>query len=461
MKSLIGLVVALLLLNSSVFCQSIQIKDIQFKKGFQFNPISKETFTFIYQIKTRDPQRVTFRKIDFDSHLTLLETTLVEFIGDYSLIQSSSSSTYTASLFGSRIGSSLMIHFINNDTKAQTSFPLKVMGPWNKKVVTITSSHDNTFFVLYQFNSKIWELQEIDTNGNTLWRKTINDMKSKISIGEISLLDRDHLTLSISRNYKSRKIKNEVLVIDAHSGDDIYRESLFNDNSKSTFDNSFLTDSIFYTTGRTFFTNRISNQSTGLPYLREFNSNTSSEIKLTSSLLSMKTYWMDLVKTDSGNRYLIGETFTNEPYGAYLLKGIVTGVMTMGLFYVSWTSMKFNDIAIISLDDPSQPPFSLVKLTPRRIQLGNYTPGYIFAKYSYNTGQIRYWGHDSLENLILLDGNLLKKYNLLSRATEELGVLPADASQNVIYTSSDYVIYLNTRKMSNLVEFKVVPLKKR
>jgi hypothetical protein len=460
MKNLIALVITLIVLDSFVFSQSIQIKDIQYRKGYQFNSISSEAFTFIYQIKTRNSQRVAFRKIDFDSHLRVMDTTLVEFIGDYTLIQSASSTNYTASLFGSRINSSLMIHFVNNDTENQISFPLKVMGPWHKKAVRIVSSDDNTFFVLYQFNSKVWELQEIDTKGNVLWRKMISDMKYKVSIGQITLLDRDHLALSISKNHKSRKIKNEVLIIDAHDGDDIYREQLFNDNSKSTFDNSFLTDSIFYSTGRTFFKNRISNQSTGLPYLKEFNSNSSNEIKLTSSLLNMKTFWMDLVKTDSGNRYLIGETFTNESHGAYILKGVVTGVMTMGLFYISWTSMKFNDIAIISLDDPDQPTFSLVKLKPRRIQLGNYAPGYTFAKYSYSTGQIRYWGHDSLGNLVLLDGNILKKYNLQSRKIEELGILPTGASQNVIYTSNDYVIYLNTRKINNLVEFKIVPLKK-
>jgi len=456
--------VLFLLLASLSFsggAQTIDIRDIQYNQGFHFGNLTHQTYRFIYKIKSRDPQRSLFRKIDFNSRLTLLDTTLIEFVGNFSLLESAITSQYTATIFGSAQTASLIIHFIDNATEAQSSFPLTLTESWNGRNVKILASANQTsFFVLYQSNAKTWGMQEVDVNGQQVWRKTIKDVKDKFYIERMTLLNSDHLALLLSKNHSSRKIKNEIKVIDVHTGEDVYITPLHSDQYKSTIDNSFVVDSAFYLSGRTFFTRRVSNQTTGLPYLKAFNNQTPDEIKLTSSLMSLKTFWMDLIQTEEGHRYLIGETFTNEQFGPYLLKGVITGIFTMGMLSVTWTSMKFHDVAVVSIDNPDAPPLSLIKLKPRRIQLGSYTPGYQFAKYSYTTGQVRYWGHDGMGNIFLLDGTLLKKYNLASQYTEELGRLPENSSRLVVHADDNYLVYLNRRKLDNLVAFKVLPLKK-
>jgi hypothetical protein len=444
-----------------LFAQDIQIKDIQLRDGYRFSKLTDENFRFIYKIKSRDPNRSLFRKIDFTNRLQVIDTTLINLWGNYELLATTTSGTHTATLFGSWATSSLLIHFIDNQTEAQIAHPLQIAVPWRRKsfVQLYSSPQSNAIYFLYRLDSKTWELQQIDLQGKSVWSKRFTDPK-KIQLDNLNLLTDNRLAFVKVIHPGSRKAKNEILVLEGTTGNDIYTSALYDAGSKSTVDNIIVRDSILYIAGRKFFKNRVSQNETGLPYLRQIESQQASDIKLTSSLLNLKTFWMDIVAAETGERYLIGETFTNEPYGAYLMKGVVTGVMTLGLFYVSWTSMKFKQVAIIPLDNPNAPPISLVELTPRRIQLGNYTPGYPFANYSFTTGQIRYWGHDVQGNIILMDGGLLKRYNLITQATEELGRLPENSSQSVIYTAHDYVVYLNQRKANNLVEFKAIPLSK-
>jgi hypothetical protein len=455
--------ISTLLLLSGMICfgQDIQIKDIQFSQGYQFSKLSEENFRFIYRIKGRDLNQSAFRKIDFNDRLEMLDTTLIRLQGNYQLISTTTSKTHTVSVFGTGVTASLVIHFIDNQTEDQLFYPLQIMGFWKKKnpIQLHSSPSSNAIYLLYKIDKRNWELQQIDLRGKPIWSKRFTDTK-KIYVGNIHLIDGTKLALVRIKHAGSRKAENEVLVIDGNTGNEVYTHQLFSEDSKSTVDNLIYSDSILYLAGRTFFKNRVSNQTTGLPYLRQFDSNNASDIKLTSSLMNLKTYWMDVVTTNTGERYLIGETFTNEPYGAYFMKGVATGLMTLGLFYVSWTSMKFQQVAVVPLDNPNAPPLTLVPLTPRRIQLGTYLPGYPFATYSYNTGQVRYWGHDNKESVVLMNGGSLKRYNLLSKTSEDLGLLPGNSSQIVIHTSEDYLIYLNQRKVNNLIEFKVLPLTK-
>lgn len=439
--------------------QDIQIKDIQFRQGHQLSKLSNESFRFLYRIKSRDLNRSVFRKIDFNSRLEMLDTTLIDLWGNYELLGTTTSKTHTASLFGTLTTSSLLIHYIDNQTETQISYPLQIMGPWKRRnpVQLYSSPESNGIYLLYKIDSRTWELQQLDLKGKAIWSRRFSDPK-KIHLGNINLLSGNKLSFVKVTHPGSRKAKNEVMVIDGVTGNDVYTHPLYDESSKSTVDNLIVRDSVLYITGRKFFTNRVSHNETGLPYLRQIESQRVTDLKLTSSLLNLKTYWMDVITTESGERFLIGETFTNESRGAYIMKGVVTGLMTMGLFYVSWTSMKFNQVAVVPLDSSTAPTLALVQLTPRRIQLGSYTPGYSFAAYSHNTGQVRYWGHDGAGNPILMDGGLIKRYNLQTRVSEELGSLPANSSQQVIFTAEDYVIYLNQRKVNNTVEFKALPL---
>jgi len=446
----------------SVFGQNIQIRDIQFNQGFYFGRLSDNSFRTIYKIQSNSNERSYFRKIDFDSRLQMLDTTEFDFLGDFSLIQSVTNPKYTATLFASRTTSTVFVHLINNLNEKQTTFGVKLTQTWTaRNQISISASHDSDhFYVLYHFKKEAWEIQKIDSEGKSVWNKMITDSKDRLGIEKIILLEENRIGIASSKNPFSRKALNEIQVLDASTGMDVYTKPLHDKVSKSTMDNSFLLDSAYYITGRKFFTNRVSNNVTGLPYLQEFNGAANKEIELTSGLMSLKTFWMDMIVDEFGNRYLIGETFMNESRGAYIMKGVITGLLTMGILRISWTVLKFQEIAIVSIDNREAPPLSMLKLIPRRVQVGSYTPGYSFAKYAYKTGQIRYWGHDNLGNIYLVDGSILKKYNLANRSFEELGQLPKDGSQEVVNVSDDYLVYLNRRKLNNLVEFKSLPIRK-
>jgi hypothetical protein len=441
------------------FAQEIKIRDIQFRNGYQLSKLTDQRFRFIYRVKSRDTKRSLFKKVDFTNSLQIVDTTMIDLWGDYQLLATTTSSTHTATLFGSPATSSLLIHFIDNQTEKQISYKLQLANAWRKKnfVELYSTPKSKAIYSLYKIDSRTWELQQLDLNGKPVWIKRFSDPK-KIQIDNVNLLAENRLALVKRVHPNSRKAKNEILVIDGGTGNDVYTKALYDADSKSTVDNLIVHDSVLYVTGRKFFSNRVSQNETGLPYLNQIKSKQASDIKLTSSLLNLKTYWMDIVTTKEGEQYLIGETFTNESRGAYIMKGIVTGVMTLGLFYVSWTSMKFQKIAIVPLDNPNAPPISLLELTPRRVQLGNYIPGYPFARYSSVTGQVRYWGNDGQGNTVLLDGGLLKRYNIVTRATDEMGRLPENSFQMVIHTSNSYVVYINQRRASNLIEFKAMSL---
>jgi hypothetical protein len=451
----------LLVIQLTLFGQDIQLRDVQFRDGYRFSKLNNESFRIIYKVKSQNPQRSLFRKIDFTNRLQLIDTTMIDLWGQYGLLATTTSSTHTASLFGSGVASSLLIHFIDNETEKQISYPVQLTKPYSGKNSFQLYSAPETaaFYLLYRIDSKTWELQRLDLNGKAIWRKQFTN-PNRIQLDNVNLLKDDKVAFVKTIYPGSRKAKYEVLVIDGVTGSEVYTNALYDTESKSTVDNVMAQDSKLYVAGRKFFTNRVSQNETGLPYLRQIESQEATDIKLTSSLLNLKTYWMDIVTNENGERYLIGETFTNESRGAYMMKGIVSGLMTLGLFYVSWTTMKFEQIAVIPLDNTQAPPISLVQLTPRKIQLGNYTPGYLFANYSHATGQVRYWGNDNEGNVILMDGGVLKRYNLTTRAMEEIGRMPENSSQTVIHTSNDYVVYLNQRKVNNLIEFKALPLGK-
>lgn len=444
--------------NTSIIAQSIQIKDIQFRQGQHFNRIADEKFRYVYRIKSSNQHRSVFRKIDFNSKLEMLDTTLIELKGNYELLTTTSTRTHTATIFGTRATGTLLIHFIDNNTEQQRTYPFPINGLWKRKnsVTLYSSLHSGNIFVIYKSDARNWVVQRIDPTGKVIWNRAFSDSE-RMDITNVNLLQGNKLAFVKVADPFSRTAENEVVVLDGLTGNVVSSYRLYDEDSKSTVDNVIVHDSAMYVAGRKFFANRVSRQRTDLPYLRQIESEQVTDHKLTSALVNLKTYWMDVVTTNSGQRFLVGETFTNESKGAYFLKGVATGLMTLGMFSVTWTSMKFKQVAVIPLSNPDAPPLTLLQLEPRRVQLGSYTPAYPFAAYAYRTGQVRYWGSDNNNNLILMDGGYLKRRNLVTGALEELGPLPPSTSNQVVHTTEDYVIYLNVRPGYGLVEFNVVP----
>lgn len=82
------------------YSQNITIKDIVFRDGYYYGKTSDSTFRFIYRIASKNKNISTFRKIDFDTRLNIIDTALISLGGTrFTLPASASSSAFTAIAF--------------------------------------------------------------------------------------------------------------------------------------------------------------------------------------------------------------------------------------------------------------------------------------------------------------------------------------------------------------------------
>lgn len=452
-------IAALLLAADVVNAQSIAIKDMMFGSGYHYHASEDGEFKFIYRVNNRDKTKSTFRKIDFDHRLDISDTSTMVFGGNYSLIASTFSPNYTACLFASKANRNVIIHFQGENDYAR-SVILKTKAPWTKKMkVQVYHSNDNDkFYFMYAYSPANWEIQSFSVQGQLLWTTQIASNKGKLALTQPQIFDGD-LLLIASENMGKKNGSNDLVLVDHETGTIRARKALNSSQQNIAIDNVFFVDSALYVAGRKFYKRKLNHELTGMPYFSFFKRGMEApeEIQLNNSLQAMKFFWMDMIKDEKGNYYLVGETFKTESQGSYYAKMFATGILTLGMVMVTWQSMHLNDILILPLEDAALPP-QIIRLEPKRVQVGIYQPSYQFISYAYKTGQVRYFGHSATGDSYVADGDELKKINLGDYSVSNLGPIPKGSSQAVAFTSDNYIMVVNQSKAYNLVEFRIVPL---
>lgn len=261
---------------------------------------------------------------------------------------------------------------------------------------------------------------------------------------------------------KTSKAQDKIVILDGKTGEEKQKISFTNKGELIAVDNTFFgPDSTFYFVGRSFpGARKISDKTTGVPYLNYLDNTTGSlhKIPMPKSLGEIKFFWMDIVTTPDNQKFLIGESFKSESYGAYLSKALATGILTLGMLSVTWSNLKFNDVLVLPLSQQPLPPPLTLSISPRTVTLGSHLNAYQFVRYAIYTGQVRYFGHDKKGDLYLLEKGMLQKYYLDRNNLQTIGALPDADSRLVLYTCDEYMIFFNQRKLSNLAEFRIFPL---
>lgn len=433
----------LLVACSNAVAQDIAIRDIDYRSDYYLSETNDSNIRIIYKVKGRNQQQSHFRKIDFDSLLRLSDTTEIKLSGNYKLLATTEGERYIATVVGSKDNGMLQLHWLNKQTEEHALTRINIPTLYTKKVQVKVhpSSDDESFFVLYSTNGdRQWEAILISKDGKIKSKRIIDGGGQKLSITQ-SLLLNDNLVMIISKNPKSKARAYETLVLDGYTGKDKSAQVLSNQGSRLAIDNIFLTDSVLYLAGRKFFSNRVKNNQPGMPGLVSIDLRTHAitETPLNVASLPNNVFWMDVVELPDGNKYLIGETFTSEPYGAYFMKGLLTGIATLGMFTVTWCNLKWLDVVALPIDEYNAKPL-YCKIAQRKVQSGAHLPPYLFANYAHRSGQVRYFGHDQQGHIYLLDDGIFKKYTPDLKQFTNLGVLPSRENSIVLALKDTYAL---------------------
>ncbi|MBL7856131.1 MAG: hypothetical protein JNM57_00465 [Cyclobacteriaceae bacterium] len=251
-----------------VMAQSIQIKDIYFKEGYHFDHTDPNNFRLIYKIASRNPNTSLFRKIDFDTLLSITDTTLINMGGSYRLITSASNHRYTATLFASTSPAHMVLHILGeHNYKRSIIFQTKV--PWKKKMTfyLISSADPGVFYILYPFDKKNWEIQCVSVDDKVLWKKEISGGNEKLTLSYPFIVDQRLVVLASLSPLKNKE-SHALHVIDPQSGNIISTLPIAGQYERNTVDNVFFQDSTMFITGRKFFTRGTSDKANGMPYVK-------------------------------------------------------------------------------------------------------------------------------------------------------------------------------------------------
>lgn len=426
-----------LLLAQYIYGQSLDLKDINLKDNFFLSKLPNGNSRFIYRVSRKDPREVTYRKIDLDSRFQVVDTSLIKFYGDHRMAATASSQRFTVALIYLSTSTSrdMMIHVLDEETREQKTFFIKMMGKWVKREVMLyPTSNPREFVFFYQGKKNTWEITRFDIDGNHLWRRIIHEETSDLIIHDIEFLRNDEMAMLVSSDVYKAKASHKVRLLDLKTGKDNREVNLAAPASSATVDNIFAVDSTYYVAGRRFFSNRSSNEKSGFQFLKKINHEIN-DLKYGVDASEGKIFWMDMVTDPTGRAYLLGETFTAEPYGAYLLKSLVTTVLTFGLASVAWTSMKFKDVVVVPIDSTTVIPPSFVRLNPIRTEKTGYMPAYLLAKYATRIGNRHYVGCDSSGNMYFVNNQNVYRRQLTSGtestvASLQQGLAVASASVN-------------------------------
>jgi ribosomal protein S6 len=445
-------------ISTNTHCQNIVIKDINLRGRTLNYRTTPNSFNYTYKVLRKQNQlpESFFRTISFDTLLNLQDTILMKVPGNVVLISSAQNSDYLLTAFGSKETGSVTLCWYNLATRTQKVFPLKRTWPWSKKLTVqlLTTQNPEVFCVIFQENKTTTEIQFINAEGKTLSRKPIGNGTRPISVTEALHLN-NKILLLIATDYTNRKVKYELKIIDSQTGEELQSKKLSDKEQKFAIDNAIVKDSTIYFPGRKYLSNKIKNNKPGVPVLVSFNFNLGEykEQALNSTPINQKYFWMDIVKNQNGEKFLVGETFTSEPYGAYLAKAMISAAATLGMFYVTWSTLTFEGVITLPIDNSNSKPM-LINLAPRKVRVGSYLPAYTFAAYAARTGQVRYFGHSNAGNLFLLNGPIMISRDISSPAFKKLGRLPA-AYPTSLFTSETYMIIFNQNNQSSKVQFDV------
>lgn len=447
--------------------QDIAIRDIDYRSDYYLSETLDSNLRIIYKVKSKSQVQSLFRKIDFDSLLRLSDTTEIKLNGNFKLVASAEGSQYVVSAMGNRDSGVLQLHWLNKQTEEQFETRIFTTGLFSKRmqVRVHPSSDPEIFFVLYSVNKKQWDVLMVSREGKIKSKQSINSGGKRLAIAQ-SFFINDDLVMVINKNHASRASAYETLILDGLTGQEKSNQILSSKDARMEIDNSFIVDSTLYLAGRKFFANRIKHNQPGMPSLVSIDPLTDSirDSRLNIASIPNNVFWMDVVKLPGGEKYLVGETFTSEPFGAYFAKALITSFATLGMFSVTWSSLKWKDVVVLPVNvDNAKPIYCTI--AQRRVQIGSHLQAYPFAGYAHRTGQIRYFGHSSEGNLYLLDGGIFKKYTPDLKQFTNLGQLPAPDNAVVLTTKDAYaVVAVKAMGALNIAVFRFVdvgPGKKR
>lgn len=453
------LLMLLIVCSIHALAQDIAIRDIDYRSDYYLSETLDKNFRIVYKVKSKNQVQSLFRKIDFDSLLRLSDTTEIKLNGNFKLVASAEGSRYVASALGSKDTGVLQLHWLDKETEEQSATRIFTTGTFSKRMAVRVhpSSDPEAFFVIYSVNKQQWDVLLLSRDGKVKTKRTINSGGKRLAVAQSYFINGD-LVLIINKNHASKASAYETLILDGLTGKDKANQILSSKDARLEIDNSFIVDSTLYLAGRKFFSNRIKHNQPGMPSLVSVDplSDSIRDSRLNIASIPNNVFWMDVVKLPDGNKYLVGETFTSEPFGAYFAKALVTSFATLGMFSVTWSSLKWKDVVVLPLDADNTKPLYCT-IAQRRVQIGSHLPAYPFASYAHRTGQIRYFGHSSDGYLYLLDGGVFKKYTPDLKRFTTLGQLPAPDNA-VVLTTKDTNAVVATRAMGalNIVVFRFV-----
>jgi hypothetical protein len=458
---LIGLLTGVLLFAHA---QDITIRDIDYRSDVYLNHAEENSIRLIYKVLRKDQRQSLFRKIDFDTLLHLHDTTEIQLAGQFRLLSSAQNERYMVTALGSTQIGGVSLHWLDQESEEQqvTKLPLSTMYTKRMQVRVHPSSQPDAFFVLYPVNKRQWEVLLVESGGKVISKQSIQYGSEKINVTKSTFIN-DDLVLVVGRNHVSRKAQYHLKILDGQTGVEERDEAISAKGAKLAIDNTLLIDSTLYLTGRKFFRNRVKHNDSGLPSLVSYDSRSDNfkDQPLGTAAFPVKIFWMDMLVTPDGKKYLVGETFTSEAFGGYMAKAVLTSLATMGMLSVTWSSLKWHDVIIMPVEVERSSPVMLT-LAKRRVQVGSHMAAYMFAGYAYTVGQVRYFGHDKQGSLYLLNGTMFNKYVMRTNEMVELGQLPAPHNSRVIFLSDTYsiVTHRGTGRL-NLEVFQYQPISKK
>jgi hypothetical protein len=444
----------------SVYSQGITIKDIIFGGGYHIGESSANSFRLIYKTLGQDKTQSVFRKLDFNNKLEVTDTSLITMRGNFRLITSTTGLEYAACIFISTEPQSVILHF-SGKNNYERSVQLKLLAPWKKKKMTMLlypSTNPNEFYVIYNANDSMWEILCYDIYGDMRWKKLMTDNQKKLTVRMPMTFGKDLMMLVSHIN--SKRPSHELTQIEHSTGEIVQSKVLANENENLIIDNIIYKDSVLYLTGRKFIDRKVNDKYTGTPFVKylERGMDAPEDILLNASLSNMYFYWMDIAKDAEGNKYLVGETFTAESSGTHTMRMVATGILTLGMLMVTWQNMTLNEFLYLPIDQSESLP-KMVKIEPKKVTVGGYLKPYYFIRYAYNSGQVRYLSNSDRGNVYLLNGNIVKRFNLSTQSASDAAYTTGGGTPSVFFSSDRYLILFNLNKSVNLLELKMVNLK--
>ena len=241
----------------------------------------------------------------------------------------------------------------------------------------------DSLFLVYEPSKKArhFRLHCLDLAQQERWQLTFTARKGHTTLDGFSA-DKSHAWFVVNDNVRSRRIESTAYCVDLKTGK-ILSSSLLDANGERRVAGTGLIgpDHSLLVVGRSYAHRRISRVQSGNLFATRLAPDGTrmldhlNKLSADPGLLaarSAKTYWQTMVADPSGNVRLVGQTFTSTSLGGNIAIGVASGLLTLGAFRVSTTTLRPREVVIMQLNSKGELTQTRVAPLPER---GSYTVG--------------------------------------------------------------------------------------